>query len=182
MSEHAIVNTVYDYVITWQYFSIRANSFLGDVYLFVSLKQGIICNYGVTKAYIYHLVNRNFNFIYPRAVMTTYISSINIIEFTCSKLWISSSLLSWTFYFYFFKENIIVLSVLLRYADSDYSFGICKRYASLRTQCILLHYRKLQIKIIMSIITYSEFIYSGLRGKMFWTTFLAAFSLDIAAL
>ena len=46
----------------------------------------------------------------------------------------------------------------------------------------MLHYRKLQIKIIISIITYSEFMSCDLRGKMLGKAFLAAFSLDIAAL
>jgi hypothetical protein len=47
---------------------------------------------------------------------------------------------------------------------------------------MLLLYRKLQIQIIISIITYSELMSCDLRGKIFCTAFLAAFSLDIAAL
>jgi hypothetical protein len=95
--------------------------------------------------------------------MPAYISSLRIIKFTCAKLRISSSQLSWTY----------CLFLLL---SGKYYF------VSLKTLCILLHYRKFQIKIMISIIRDSELMSCDLRGKMFWTAFLTAFSFDIAAL
>ena len=40
----------------------------------------------------------------------------------------------------------------------------------------------MQVNVMIRIITYNEFISSDVRGKIFWTAFLAAFSLERAAL
>ena len=97
MAVHAIVNTIWLCINMPVFFHKRQCCSWRCISLFVSFKQCINWNYGVTKAYMYHQVNRNVVFTYLRAFMPAYISSLRIIKFTCAKLRISSSQLSWTY-------------------------------------------------------------------------------------